>query len=101
MLWVSLTKHIVLLAQRQTMLQKLDPVTRARVLAALLGLIILGCGMVLLTWIGARVARRYRQRVVHRVPSTQSPQSTVASSRKKPRASELEAPDGLEEESGP
>jgi hypothetical protein len=97
MLWVSLTKHIVLLAQRQTMLQKLDPVTRARVLAALLGLIILGFAMILLAWIGARVARRYRQRVIRRGPSTQSPQSTAADSRKKPPASELEAPDGLEE----
>jgi hypothetical protein len=42
-------------------IQKLDDPTRARALAALAGLIILGFAMVLLTWLGARVVQRYRQ----------------------------------------
>ena len=36
-----------------------DP-ARAKVLAALAALVILGFGMVLLTWLGARVTQRYR-----------------------------------------
>lgn len=36
--------------------------TRARVLAVLAGLIILGLGMILLTWLGARMTRRYMNR---------------------------------------
>jgi hypothetical protein len=43
----------------QTPLSRLDPQTRAKVLAALAGLIILGFGMVALAWLGARVTRRY------------------------------------------
>ena len=42
-------------------LKKLDDPTRARALAALAGLIILGFAMVLLTWLTARVVQRYRQ----------------------------------------
>jgi hypothetical protein len=42
-------------------IQKLDDPTRARALAALAGLIILGFAMVLLTWLTARVVQRYRQ----------------------------------------
>ena len=42
-------------------LQKLDDPTRARALAALAGLIILGFAMVLLAWLAARVVQRYRQ----------------------------------------
>lgn len=43
-------------------IKRLDGPTRAKVLAALAGLIILGFGMVLLTWLGARVTRRYMKR---------------------------------------
>lgn len=43
------------------LIKRLDGHTRARVLAALAGLIILGFAMVLLTWLGARVAQRYRR----------------------------------------
>ena len=43
------------------LIKRLDDPTRARVLAALAGLIILGFAMVLLTWLGARVVQRYRQ----------------------------------------
>ena len=43
------------------LIKRLDGATRARVLAALAGLIILGFAMVLLTWLGARMVQRYRQ----------------------------------------
>ena len=42
-------------------IKQLDGATRAKVLAALAGLIILGFGMVALIWFGAHVAQRYRQ----------------------------------------
>jgi hypothetical protein len=40
-------------------LSRIDPQTRAKLLAALAGLIILGLGMMALVWLGARVTRRY------------------------------------------
>jgi len=43
------------------LIKRLDDPTRAKVLAALAGLIILGFAMVLLTWLGARVVQRYRK----------------------------------------
>jgi hypothetical protein len=46
---------------RQPLIKRLDDATRARVLAAMAGLIILGFAMVLLTWLGARVVQRYRR----------------------------------------
>jgi hypothetical protein len=42
------------------LIKRLDGSTRAKVLAALAGLIILGFGMVALIWLGARVTQRYR-----------------------------------------
>ncbi len=51
-----------LLAQETPLpIKRLDDATRAKVLAALAGLIILGFAMVLLTWLAARVAQRYRR----------------------------------------
>ncbi len=41
-------------------IKRLDGATRAKALAALAGLIILGFGMVALIWLGARVTQRYR-----------------------------------------
>ncbi len=45
--------------EKLPLIRRLDGPTRAKVLAALAGLIILGFGMVLLVWLGARVTRRY------------------------------------------
>jgi hypothetical protein len=45
---------------RQPLLKRLDDATRAKVLAALAGLVILGFAMVLLTWLLARLVQRYR-----------------------------------------
>ena len=42
-------------------IKRLDGPTKAKVLAALAGLIILGFGMVALIWLGARVTQRYRK----------------------------------------
>ena len=51
---------LFLLAQeKQPLIQRLDGATRAKVLAALGGLILLGFALVLLTWLGGRVTRRY------------------------------------------
>gem|GEM_PF-1723671 len=51
----------VLIAQQaaQAGIDKLDGATRAKVLAALAGLIILGFGLVILVWMGGRYTRRY------------------------------------------
>jgi hypothetical protein len=46
----------------KTALERLDPERRAKVLAALAALVILGFGMVLLAWLGARATRRYMRR---------------------------------------
>ena len=46
----------------QSALERLDPARRAKVLAALAGLIILGFGLVMLAWLGARATRRYMRR---------------------------------------
>ncbi|MFV1965294.1 MAG: hypothetical protein ACC628_07710 [Pirellulaceae bacterium] len=51
--------HCLATGQGEPFLRRLDPATRAKVLAALAGLIILGFGMVLLTWLGGRAVRRY------------------------------------------
>ena len=56
----SLTSPAV--AQDQApLIKRLDDATRAKVLAALAALIILGFAMVLLTWLTARVVQRYRR----------------------------------------
>ena len=41
-------------------IKRMDGATRAKVLAALAGLIILGFAMVALVWLSARVVQRYR-----------------------------------------
>jgi hypothetical protein len=54
----------VILAQqeRHFQIERLDPPARAKVLAALAGLIILMLGLMLLAWMGARWARAYGHR---------------------------------------
>src|SRR4249919_3229893 len=42
------------------LIKRLDDPTRAKVLAALAALVMLGFAMVLLTWLGARIVHRYR-----------------------------------------
>src|SRR4051794_35468103 len=58
----ALVLEWAVLAEAQTApLRRLDDQTRAKVLSALAGLIILGFAMVLLAWLGARVVQRYRR----------------------------------------
>jgi hypothetical protein len=65
-----ITIPIFAFAQEPTVpLKQLDDQSRARVLAAVAALIILGFGMVLLTWLGARVTQRYRQGVSYMRPT--------------------------------
>ncbi|HEY2414574.1 MAG TPA: hypothetical protein VGI40_20170 [Pirellulaceae bacterium] len=47
--------------EAKPLIKRLDDATRAKVLATMAGLIILGFAMVLLTWLGARITQRYRQ----------------------------------------
>lgn len=51
------------------LIKQLDGPTRAKVLAALAGLIILGFGMVALIWLGARVTQRYRNNKPYHRPT--------------------------------
>src|SRR5687767_10872944 len=49
-------------APAKPVLEQLEPARHAKVLAAIAGLIILGFGLVLLAWLGARATRRYMNR---------------------------------------
>ena len=48
-------------AQDVPPLKRMDGAMRARVLATIAGLVILGFGLVALAWLGARVTQRYRR----------------------------------------
>lgn len=48
--------------RRRPLLERIGPQRRAKVLSALAGLVILGLGMIFLTWLGARATRRYMNR---------------------------------------
>lgn len=50
-------------------LQRLTDPARAKILAALAALIILGFAMVLLTWLGARITQRYRHSAAYFQPT--------------------------------
>ncbi len=49
----------LLAQQTEPLIRRLDPQMRAKVLAALAGLIILGFAMIALVWLGGRATRRY------------------------------------------
>ena len=57
-----LESWILFAAEKQTLLQRLDPLTRAKVLSALGALVILGALMMVLTYLGGRFARNYANR---------------------------------------
>jgi hypothetical protein len=58
---LSLAVPVLATAQEnRPLIKRLDDATRAKVLSALAGLIILGFAMVFLTWLGARFVQRYR-----------------------------------------
>ncbi len=49
----------ILAQQAEPLIRRLDPQMRAKVLAALAGLIILGLAMIALVWLGGRATKRY------------------------------------------
>jgi len=55
--------------ENRPLIKRLDDATRAKVLSALAGLIILGFAMVFLTWLGARIVQRYRHGTAHFRPT--------------------------------
>jgi hypothetical protein len=59
--WTSVFASAALADEAKPLIKRLDDATRAKILAALAGLIILGFAMVFLTWLGARVTQRYRR----------------------------------------
>lgn len=60
--WCLLTTAWIVAERGRAGIDRLDPATRAKVLAALTALVILGFGMVALAWLGARMTRRYMRR---------------------------------------
>jgi hypothetical protein len=58
---LSLLLNSPVWAEAAPPIKRMDDETRAKVLAAIAALIILGFGMVLLTWLAARVTQRYRK----------------------------------------
>lgn len=54
----------VIAQQGRTLIERLDPATRVKVIAALAGLVILGFGLVFLVWMGGRATRRYMSRSI-------------------------------------
>ena len=84
--------------QRVPAIKRMDGPTRAKVLAAIAGLVILGFGMVLLTWLGARITRRYMKRTSYFRPTERPEKSDWTPQPLKPGDKLAEEPD---EESGP
>ena len=75
----------------QPIIKRLDGATKAKVLAALAGLIILGFGMVALIWLGARVTQRYRKGSSYFRPTPRPGEHDWA---RKPLADDHNRPDG-------
>ncbi|MEX2027745.1 MAG: hypothetical protein WEH44_10590, partial [Pirellulaceae bacterium] len=73
--------------------KQLDPSTRAKVMAALGALVILGFAMVALTWLGARVTRRYMQRTSYHRPTSRPERSDWSPQPLKPGDKLAEEPD--------
>jgi hypothetical protein len=57
--WMIVFQSSAWAQEKLPLIKRLDGPTRAKVLAALAGLVILGFGMVILAWLGARATRRY------------------------------------------
>ena len=52
-IWLVAEEH-----RQQTLLMRLDPANRAKVIMALLGLVLVGAALVALVWLGGRRLRR-------------------------------------------
>jgi hypothetical protein len=67
--WTIVFQSSAWAQEKLPLIKRLDGPTRAKVLAALAGLMILGFGMVILAWLGARVTRRYMKRTSYFRPT--------------------------------
>jgi len=72
--------------EKQMAIEKLDGPTRAKVLAALAGLIILWFALIALTWLGARATRRYMKSRFDKEPLASPSKTYVDDWAKKPLA---------------
>jgi hypothetical protein len=80
------------LAEGQMLIERLHPVLRARVLLALLALIVLGMGLIALTLLGARFVRRYGGICKRRKEPPQSPEKARDEWWQKPLVADSEGP---------
>jgi len=69
MVWLILFQSSAWAQQKLPLIKRLDGPTRAKVLAALAGLVILGFAMVALAWLGARMTRRYMKGTSYHRPT--------------------------------
>lgn len=69
---VSAGFWLVAEAEKKSLLQRLDPAVRAKVLAALAALVMLGLLMMVLAWLGGRFTRKY----INRRPDIREPDTT-------------------------
>lgn len=97
MSWLVLMASPLLAQERLPLIKRLDGATRAKVLAALAGLVILGFGMVILAWLGARVTRRYMKSTSYFRPTPRPENSDWSPQPLKPGDKLADEPD---EESG-
>ena len=65
-----MVRMIIIAQAAAPLIKRIDDQMRAKVLAALAGLIILGFAMVLLAWLGARATQRYRRGASYFRPTT-------------------------------
>lgn len=84
--------------EKLPLIRRMDGPTRAKVLAALAALVILGFGMVLLAWLGARVTRRYMKGTSYLRPTPRPDKSDWTPQPLKPGDKLADEPDV---ESGP
>lgn len=78
LVWLCATTQEVLAnapMPAKPVLERLDPARRAKVLAAVAALIILGIGLMFLAWLGAKATRRYmnREPILREKPPTGTP----------------------------
>jgi hypothetical protein len=66
---VALLPALALAQDQLPGIKRLDDLTRAKALAALAALVILGFAMVLLTWLAARMTQRYRRGTAYFQPT--------------------------------
>jgi hypothetical protein len=81
---------------KKSLLQSLEHPDRAKVLSALAGLIILGLGMLVLVWLGARITHRY----MNSSSRYQPPPRTDADLDDWARKPLVDSPDSEEKEEG-